>query len=97
MRLVWSPYALSDRDSTFAYLEAHSPRAAVRVDEQISAAVHRLVEFPQSGWPGRVEGTRELVVPGTPYIVAYALTSDTVRVLRVLHGAQVWPDEFGLG
>jgi len=44
------------------------------------------------GRPGRIEGTRELVVSGTPYIAAYRIVGDTVRVLRVLHGAQQWPE-----
>jgi plasmid stabilization system protein ParE len=49
--------------------------------------------FRESGRPGRIAGTRELVVPRTPYIAAYVMTADTVRILRVLHGAQMWPDE----
>ncbi|TJV25813.1 MAG: type II toxin-antitoxin system mRNA interferase toxin, RelE/StbE family, partial [Mesorhizobium sp.] len=43
--------------------------------------------------PGRIAGTRELVVARTPYIAAYAVVADTVRILRILHGAQMWPDE----
>ena len=93
MKLAWSPYALSDRDMIFSYIEADNPRAAVNVDEQIAAAVQRLIEFPESGRPGRVAGTRELVVPRTPYIAAYMVMPGIVRVLRVLHGAQIWPDD----
>lgn len=94
MKLVWSPYALSDREAIFSYIETESPRVAVHVDEQIAAAARRLIEFPESGRPGRVAGTRELVVPRTPYIAAYVVTPETVRILRVLHGAQLWPDDF---
>ena len=97
MRLVWSQYALADRAAIFRYIEAESPRAAVNVDDQIVAAVRRLLEFPESGRPGRVAGTRELVVPRTPFIAAYAVAADRVRILRVLHGAQVWPDEIASG
>jgi toxin ParE1/3/4 len=93
VKLVWSPYALSDRDAIFSYIEADNPRAAVHVDEQIAAAVQRLIEFPESGRPGRVAGTRELVVPRTPYIAAYVVMPEMVRILRVLHGAQIWPDD----
>lgn len=96
MRLAWSPYALSDRDNIFTYIEAQNPRAAVQVDERISTTIYRLLDFPESGRPGRVAGTRELVIPGTPYIAAYILATDIVRVLRILHGAQMWPDEFGI-
>jgi plasmid stabilization system protein ParE len=45
------------------------------------------------GRPGRIEGTRELVISRTPYIAAYRIGGDTVRILRVLHGAQQWPGE----
>ena len=63
------------------------------MDEQIVLAARRLLDFPESGRPGRLAGTRELVIPRTPYIAAYAVTADTVRVLRILHSAQMWPDE----
>ncbi len=97
MRLVWTQHALTDREAIFRYIEAESPRAAVNVDDQIVAAVRRLLEFPESGRLGRVAGTRELVVSRTPFIAAYVVTADRVRILRVLHGAQVWPDEIVSG
>ena len=96
MRLTWSAFALADRDGIFTHIEADSPRAAVAVDEHIAQAVLRLVEFPESGRSGRVPGTRELVIPRTPYIAVYALTPDCIRILRVLHGAQMWPDDLAL-
>ncbi len=93
MRLVWAQFALSDRDDIFTYIETESPRAAVHVDDQIVASVRRLLDFPESGRPGRVAGTRELVIPRTSYVAAYAVTLDTIRILRILHSAQMWPDE----
>lgn len=92
MRLAWSRYALTDRDAIFSYIEADSPRAAIRIDEAIEAAARQLIAFPDSGRSGRVSGTRELIIPRTPYILSYAVTVDTVRILRVLHGARIWPD-----
>jgi plasmid stabilization system protein ParE len=50
-----------------------------------------LRRFPAMGHDGRVIGTRELVVAGTPYIAVYRKGRTSVRVLRVLHGAQQWP------
>ena len=94
MRLTWSAFALADRDAIFTHIEADSPRAAIAVDEHIAQAVLRLVAFPESGRPGRVPGTRELVIPRTPYVAAYALAPDRIRILRVLHGAQMWPEDF---
>jgi toxin ParE1/3/4 len=93
MRLEWSAYALADRIAIFDYIEADSPQAAVAVDERIREQVEVLARFPQSGRPGRIEGTRELVINRTPYIVAYRITGETVRILRVLHGSRRWPDE----
>ena len=93
MKLVWAHHALADRNAIFKHIEAESSRAAVNVDDQIVAAVRRLLDFPESGRPGRVVGTRELVVPRTPFIAAYVVTADRVRILRILHGAQVWPDD----
>ncbi|MBY5365061.1 type II toxin-antitoxin system RelE/ParE family toxin [Rhizobium leguminosarum] len=92
MKLTWSAFALSDRDAIFTYIEADNPSAAIMIDERIMAATRRLVDFPASGRVGRIAGTRELVINGTPYIAAYAVTETTVRVLRVLHGAQEWPE-----
>jgi toxin ParE1/3/4 len=94
LKLVWSRFALSDRDDIFSYIEAENPRAAVHVDERIADAARRLLDFPESGRPGRIAGTRELVIPRTPYVAAYLVDGDAVRILRVLHGAQIWPDEF---
>ena len=93
MKLVWSRFALSDRDDIFSYIEAENPRAAIHVDEQIADAARRLLDFPDSGRPGRVASTRELVISRTPYVAAYLVDGETVRILRVLHGAQMWPDE----
>lgn len=92
MKLTWSAFALSDRDRVFTYIELENPSAAILVDERIVAAVHQLVDFPASGRVGRIAGTRELVINGTPYVAAYAISETVVRILRVLHGAQQWPD-----
>ncbi|WP_052675702.1 type II toxin-antitoxin system RelE/ParE family toxin [Agrobacterium arsenijevicii] len=88
MKLTWSAFALSDRDAIFTYIEAENPSAAILVDERIVAAVRRLIDFPASGRVGRTAGTRELII----YVAAYATTETAVRILRILHGAQEWPD-----
>jgi toxin ParE1/3/4 len=93
MRLEWSVLAQADRDAIFEYIERDSPQAAITMDDRIRQQVAGLVRFPESGRPGRVEGTRELVIDRTPYIAAYRVAGDRVKILRVLHGAQQWPED----
>lgn len=93
MRLEWSPLAMDDRERIFDFIEQDDPRAAIPVDERIAKQVLVLLQFPEGGRPGRVDGTRELVVRRTPYVVAYRVGKDWVRILRVLHSAQLWPGE----
>ncbi|HEX6959988.1 MAG TPA: type II toxin-antitoxin system RelE/ParE family toxin [Ferrovibrio sp.] len=82
-----------DRDRIFDYIEQDNPHAAVALEERIGEQIELLAAFPESGRPGRIEGTRELVINHTPYIAAYCISSDAVRILRPLHGAQLWPDQ----
>ncbi len=91
MKLEWSQHALDDRNQIFDYIEQDNPRAAASVDERISAQCKMLLQFPEGGRLGRLDGTRELVVRQTSYVVAYRIRGDVVRILRVLHSAQLWP------
>jgi toxin ParE1/3/4 len=56
--------------------------------------VNELPTRPQSGRPGRVSGTRELVVTRTPYVVPYRVQGRNIEILRVYHGARKWPEHF---
>ena len=51
-----------------------------------------LPENPQIGRPGRVPGTRELIIPKTPFIVPYRLQGNAIQILRIYHGARRWPE-----
>jgi addiction module RelE/StbE family toxin len=95
MIVVWTRSARHDLALHFDYLEERTPAAALRVDETIREATERLAEFPYRGRPGRLEGTRELVIVDLPYIVVYRVRERTLRVLRVLHSAQDWPTRLG--
>ncbi len=92
MKLKWAVYAIEDRAAIFDYIEADNPRAAATVDDRIRRQVQQLISHPESGRMGRVVGTRELLIDHTPFITTYTIAGDTVRILRVLHGAQQWPD-----
>ena len=84
---------MDDRDRIFDFIEQDDPRAAIAVDERIATQVLLLLKFPEGGRPGRINGTRELIVRRTPYIAAYRVEKDCVRILRILHSAQLWPGE----
>jgi addiction module RelE/StbE family toxin len=92
MRLSWTRRALRDLDSLADWIGRDNPTAARRQAELVVAAVERLTRFPESGRPGRVAGTREIVVNQTPFIVAYRLGGAGIQLLAVLHGRQRWPD-----
>jgi toxin ParE1/3/4 len=93
MNIAWSTEAIEDLVSLRAYIAEDSPIAARRVVLHIIQNVEQvLLDSPQIGRPGRVPGTRELVIPRTPYIVPYRFERTTIQILRVYHGARRWPD-----
>lgn len=91
MRIQWSVNAQAQLQAAHEYVAEDNQRAALRQSEAIVSAIEQLVHFPEMGRPGRVAGTRELVILGTPLIVAYSLYRNTVSILAVLHGARRWP------
>ena len=92
MRIRWLRRALLDLDAAEAYIAHDDPRAAASVILRIVRAVTLLKEQPGIGRAGRVSGTKELVVPNTPYIVPYRVKDDNIQILRVYHTARKWPD-----
>lgn len=92
MRLVWRRRAIEDLRALQAYLASHDPRAAKRIAATIRRAVEQLATLPHLGRPGRVRGTRELIVSRTPYVIPYRVVGDEVQILRVYHAARRWPD-----
>lgn len=92
MRVVWSPLAFSDLRHVENYIREHNPRSAFKIAQKIKQATGRLADFPGSGRPGRVPNTRELVVPGTRYIVPYTVIDNEVRIIAVMHAARRWPE-----
>jgi toxin ParE1/3/4 len=91
MTLYWLPAALEDRVEIYDHIERDSPATAIIVDDRILKAVGNLVSFPELGRPGRRPGTRELVIPRTPYIAAYRINGQAVEILRIVRGARRWP------
>lgn len=89
--LVWLKRALNDRDAQLDYIAEDNPLAAVDQGDRIEDQVDQLLQHPQMGRPGRKQGTRELVISRTPFIVVYRIKGRRIELLRLLHGSQKWP------
>lgn len=94
MQIRWLEFAVSDLDGLYEYIAENNPAAAKDVAKRILRSVKYLNLQPGIGRPGRISGTRELVIPGTPYIIPYRIKNNIIEILRVLHGAMQWPDNF---
>ncbi|HYL85507.1 MAG TPA: type II toxin-antitoxin system RelE/ParE family toxin [Candidatus Angelobacter sp.] len=93
MRVRWLRRALANLDAEAEHIAKDDPAAAGRVVLNILRAVDLLKRNPALGRAGRVAGTRELVVTGTPYIVPYRVRGEAVEILRVFHAARKWPEK----
>ena len=92
MRIQWTDAAAGDLESIAAWIGPEDPAAAARQVLLVVDAVGDLLPVhPAIGRAGRLTGTRELVIPKTPFIVAYRVRGEAVHVLRVLHEAMQWP------
>ncbi len=91
MEIIWLRRAVNDLVALRRYIGQDNPDAAYRISVRLLEAVARLAQHPAMGRPGRVPGTRELVIPGTPYIVPYRVRGGKLEILRVLHATQRWP------
>ncbi|HEX8165590.1 MAG TPA: type II toxin-antitoxin system RelE/ParE family toxin [Beijerinckiaceae bacterium] len=94
MRIVWTEPASRDLEGIGDYIAKDNPAAARRIVRAVEVAVRRLARFPHSGRPGHRAGTRDLVVPRTPYIVPYRVHSRKLEILAVFHGARDWTNTF---
>ncbi len=93
MKIRLTKSAVGDLDSVESYIAGDDPGAAARTVLRIIEAAEGLEAFPNLGRPGRISGTRELVVGGDPYIAVYRVRQNVVWVLRVLHAARRWPGD----
>jgi toxin ParE1/3/4 len=89
--VVWSPRAIRHLSALRAYIARDNPDAAASVALTLLAAVERLSQLPNLGRPGRLAGPRELVVPGTPYVIPYRMRPERLEIIAVFHGRQRWP------
>jgi addiction module RelE/StbE family toxin len=88
--LEWREAARADLLAIVDYISDNNPEAAQQLKDDIQAKVAKLLEHPELYRPGRVAGTREMVVRRN-YVVIYTEDARAVLILRVLHGARQWP------
>lgn len=94
MELRWTRKALENLDQIAAYIAQDNPTRASSFMGEIKEKTELLATFPALGRPGRVPGTRELVVHEN-YVVPYRVKDGTVQIIRVQHVARLWPKQFG--
>jgi toxin ParE1/3/4 len=91
MRVLWSATARSDLWDIRRYIARSNPAGADDTVRRILRAVENLKSFPELGRVGRLAGSRELVIPRSPFIVVYAVDGQTIEILAAIHAARRWP------
>ena len=91
MTLRWTTPARDDLRGILDYIARDKPAAAMETIDRIESAALRLPGFPLLGREGSVHGTRELHIPGLPFILIYRARKNCIEPLRVLHEARRWP------
>ena len=89
MDLVWSSHAQHELDEAIAFIEQDSLQAAERQFRRITVAVLMLENFTDMGRPSLLAGTRELVIPGTPYVAIYRAFASRIEIVALKHGARL--------
>lgn len=91
MQVRWTTHAAQDLEEITLYIQRDSESAAQAVAKTLYDAANSLDLLPSRGRIGRIKGSREIVVPGLPYIIAYRATTTAVQILHIYHGARNWP------
>lgn len=93
MQVKWLSKALQNLDDEADYVAKEDPTAAKLVVQRIFDSVNLLPSNPAMGNPGRIHGTRELVVPKTRYIISYHVRPrlNRIEILRVFHTSRRSP------
>jgi len=91
VKLQWLPRARAARKAAIDYIAQDNPRAAIGQLDEIERQTDLLLLQPELGRIGRKQGTRELIISRTPFIVVYRIRGECIELLQFLHGAQQWP------
>jgi len=94
MEVKWLNTALNNLEREFEYISKENPDAAKKVVQRIHNSVSLLENNPSIGRAGRVNGTRELVIDNTSYIIPYRVCNNRVELLRVFHTSRKLPKQW---
>lgn len=93
LNISFSRRARKDLASIRDYISDFDEQRAEAVILRILQSIRMFDRFPLLGRPGRVEETREFVIPGLPYIVIYEIASETeIVILSIVHERMNYPD-----
>jgi len=91
LQVQWTEKANRNLEEVEAFIAQDNPEAAIRMVLKVIRSVEQLADSPGLGRPGRILGTRELVISGTPFLVPYRVRGEVIEILALLHGAMKWP------
>jgi len=90
MKVRWTEHALQHLHEAYDYIKLDKPSAAARMVDLIENAANHLSLFPTMGRPSKRPRSRELAIPGTPFILVYRVRNNALEILALYHGAQDW-------
>lgn len=91
--IFWEEESLNDREKIFEFLFDFNPSAAEKTDQIIESKVENLLEQPLMGVQRDIFQGRILIIPEVSMIISYWLDGETIRVMRVLHQKQKFPQD----
>ncbi len=92
MQVKWLHRALRNLEQARNYVFPANPTAAQELIIKIQNAANQLENYPFMGKSGRVEGTKELIISNSPYILIYRVKDESVEIIRILHTSKRYPE-----
>jgi toxin ParE1/3/4 len=91
VKIRWTRQANADLDSAYEFVAAHNPTAAANLIHRIEQTIGILAQNPAAGRKGRIGGTREFAIAGTPFVIPYRIRGQVIDILALIHGSRKWP------
>lgn len=88
MRIVRTPAAETDLIDIWMYIALDNPHAADRLLDAIGDRIGQLKGHPLSGAARPNIAPDARLLPVGNYVVLHRILSDTVEIVRVVHGAR---------